>query len=154
MALHRDELLLMCLRSTTATHPQLRNVLCLAAKLILDVSHQQCVTLVLDHLLRAILVASPWESREQRCQLCSGKPTGSDKVTTGCQAHCLLLGAVLKMLNCLTCHIAHYAGSMMAFHLMMAFAVCFKVDKTAVLHESHIVSVTDTSRPFSLHHVY
>lgn len=153
-ALHQDELLLMCLQSTTAMYPQLHNVLCLAVKLILDVSHQQCVTLVLNHIIQTFLDASPWESREQRCQLHGGKPSGSDKVTTGCKTHCLLLSIILKMLNCLTCHIANYAESTMTFPLMTAFAICFKVDKTAVLRESYIGSVTNIPRPLPLHLVY
>lgn len=145
----------MCLRSSTPTYPQLCNVLCLAVKLILDVSHQlQCVTLVLNHLLQTFLVASPWESAEQWCQLHGGKPTGSDKVTAGCQTHCLLLGTILEMLNCLTCHIAHDADSAMTFPLMTAFAVCFEVDKSAVLHESYIGCVTKMPGPFPLHRVY
>lgn len=154
VALHRGELLLMCLWSTTATYPQLRNVLCLPVELLLDVSRQQCVMLVVDHHLRAIPVALPWESMEQWCQLHGGKPTGSDRVTSGCQTHCLLLGAILGMLNCLTCHIAHYADSVMTFLLMTAFAVCFKVDRSAVLLESYIGSVTNIRRPFPFHCVY
>lgn len=152
--LHWSELLIMCLWSTTATYPQLHKVPCLAVEFDLDVSHQHCVTLVLHHLPQAFLVALPWESREQWCQLYDGKSIGSDKVTAGCQTHRLLLGTILEMLNCLTCHITHYAESTVTFPLRMAFAVCFKVDKTAILHESYFGSVTSIPWPFSLHCVY
>lgn len=90
----------------------------------------------------------------QWCQLHSGKPTGSVNSTAGCQIHRLLLGTILKMLNGLTCHITHSADSMMTFPLTTAFAVCFKVDKAAVLHEFYIGSVTNIPRPFPLHRAY
>lgn len=72
----------------------------------------------------------------------------------GCQTHWLLLGTILQMLNCLTCHIIHYGDSVMTFPLMTAFAVSSKVDKTAVLCESYTGSVPNMLRPFPLHRVY
>lgn len=42
----------------------------------------------------------------------------------------------------------------MTFLLMTAFAVCFKVDKTVVLHESYMGIVANIVRPLLLHRVY
>lgn len=58
------------------------------------------VILVTNHLFQVSLVVSSWENGEQGCQHHSGKPTDSDNNLVEGQTHCLLLGTILKMLNC------------------------------------------------------
>lgn len=138
----------MCLQSTTATYLQLCNVLSLAIKLILDVSHQQCVTLVLDHLLQVIHVASPW------------KYAPWWEAHRQWQAHHWVPDALSSpghhSQNARLFDLSHHSLCRQCDDLSVSdsFVVCLKIDKTAVLHETYAGSVTNARRPFPLHRVY